>query len=142
MYCGFFLCKRNCLQTQQVVEMSDAQWWLGYSTASPHVRGLFPASFVELIAPEQQQQQQQEEEGDSVTAAGGVAAGGASADKDAVRQMLWQLGVDKDTLAQVTASMAVAERKAAAGAAAGPEVLEDLPPDLTPEWMGANGIFF
>lgn len=79
-----------------VLESSDEKWWYGYSTQNPHVRGLFPASFVELITMEQGAAHGQQPIAD---ASRGVDT--SEPDRESVRKTLWQLGVDQDTLEQV-----------------------------------------
>jgi len=117
---------------------TDDEWWEGYCTLNPFVKGVFPASFVELLVQEStasvlKQSIHQADVPVGASPAAAVRKQDGSLDRDSVRQMLWELGVDSDTLAQVGASLTVAERRQTSGA----EVLDDVAPsEVAPDWMG------
>ena len=74
------------------------------------MQGLFPASFVEPIAWQQQGP-------GNLPPTDSMGGAPGKPDRESVRQMLWELGVDAETLAEVSASISVAQRKRGAGEA-------------------------
>eukprot|EP01045_Picozoa_sp_COSAG04_P014579 COSAG04_NODE_1100_length_8253_cov_31.916728_4_plen_941_part_00 len=134
---GYLTVKRG--QTLVVTSSGEEDWWEGYCTLLPHVRGLFPSAFVQLLADDDTERAVKSG-ADSVptpkkdSGGGGEATGSEALDRDKILEGLWQLGVDRGTLDQVTASLRVAKGRQGGGQ----ELLEDLAP--REEWTGGSSL--